>query len=523
MQRDPVLRDAGSSVSPTGRRIGRRRLLRGVAGVAALVGASPRLLPSRVRAQRVAPRRGGVPGRGLAGQTADSVVVLWNRAALEPVRATKPGPPMAARALAVLHTCMYDAWAMYRPDAVPTAAPVTLRRPSSEWTDAAKTAAVSYAARVALADLFPEQGASFDALLSALGLDPAAAADDATTPAGAGSLAAQAVLELRHGDGSNQLGDLHPGAYSDYTGYTPVNTPDTIADPNRWQPLRVRDAQGILIVQQYIGPHWGLVTPFALTSGAQFRPDPGPATYGTEQYQAQADQILAYSANLTDRQKIVTEYWADGPGTVQPPGHWAQFGQYVSQRDGHDLDADVPFFLILSNALLDAGIACWDAKRAWDSVRPVTAVHYLYRGQQVSAWAGPYLGTRTIQGEDWQGYQLPIVVTPAFPEFFSGHSTFSAAAAEVLARLTGSDGFGAGTLVPAGSSILEPGAVPAQDLALAWETFSAAADEAGMSRRYGGIHFEQGDLTGRRVGRLVGNAVWDRAQAYLSGSLPAPG
>jgi hypothetical protein len=500
-------------------RLNRRQLLRGAVGIAAGSRALRAGTSVHGLAGNAALLRSRLPARLDAAQADDSVVVLWDRALLEPVRATKPGPPMAARALAVLHTCIYDAWALYQPVAVPTAAPVALRRPAAEGTAAAWTAAVSYAARRALVDLFPAQTAGFDALLSALGYDPANGSTDPTTPAGIGNLAAQAVLDFRHGDGSNQLGDLHPGAYSDYTGYEPVNTPDTIADPNRWQPLRVLDANGNVVVQQYIGPHWGLVTPFALASGDKFRPEQGPATFGTEAYKTQVDKILDYSANLTDRQKVVTEYWADGPGTVQPPGHWAQFGQYVSQRDGHDLDADVPFFFILSNALLDAGIACWDAKRAWDSVRPVTAVHYLYHGQQIRAWAGPYLGTRTILGEDWQSYQLPIVVTPAFPEFFSGHSTFSAAAAEVLARLTGSDAFGASWLVPAGTSLLEPRTVPAEDLLLAWETFSDAADEAGMSRRFGGIHFEQGDLTGRRVGRLVGAAVWDRAQAYLTGSL----
>jgi hypothetical protein len=66
---------------------------------------------------------------------------------------------------------------------------------------------------------------------------------------------------------------------------------------------------------------------------------------------------------------------------------------------------------------------------------------------------------------------------------------------------------------------IEAGLVPADDVTLAWETFSQAADEAGLSRRYGGIHFEQGDLVGRSVGRLVGAQVWERAQAYLYGSI----
>src|SRR5262249_13667108 len=144
-----------------------------------------------------------------------------------------------------------------------------------------KSHSVSVAAYLALADLFPSEQALFAALLSSLGFDPADTAPDPGSPAGVGALCAGAVLEQRHADGSNQLGDLHPGAYSDYTGYQPVNSPDTIVDPNRWQPLNVPNEQGVFAVQQYIGPHWGMVTPFALTSGSQFRPGTGPATYGT--------------------------------------------------------------------------------------------------------------------------------------------------------------------------------------------------------------------------------------------------
>jgi hypothetical protein len=175
-------------------------------------------------------------------------------------------------------------------------------------------------------------------------------------------------------------------------------------------------------------------------------------------------------------------------------------------------------FFALSNALLDAGIAVWDCKRAFDYVRPITAIHFLMAGTEIRAWGGPYKGTQTIAGEHWQAYQTGAVPTPAFPEFSSGHSAFSAAAAEVLRSFTGSDAFGLSVRVPAGSSRVEPGAVPAADLTLAWPTFSAAADQAGMSRRWGGIHFREGDLQSRAMGRLVGAQAWTRARGYFEGS-----
>jgi hypothetical protein len=98
----------------------------------------------------------------------------------------------------------------------------------------------------------------------------------------------------------------------------------------------------------------------------------------------------------------------------------------------------------------------------------------------------------------------------------SGHSTFSAAAAEVLQRFTGSDSFGGQYVKPAHSMVIEPG-MPAHDVALAWPSFSAAAEQAGISRVYGGIHFDKGNIAGRALGRQVGAQVFAKAQALWEG------
>src|SRR3954452_8217719 len=177
---------------------------------------------------------------------ADSVVTIWDNAALQAIRDTKPGPPMVARDLAIVHTCIYDAWAAYDPIAAGTRFGGELRRPVDEQTPANKEQAISFAAYRALVDLFPQpqEVAIFDAQMAALGYDPNDTSEDPTTPTGIGNLCAGDVLTFRHVDGSNQLGDLRPGAYTDYTGYQPVTTPDLIVDPNRWQPLRVSDGHG---------------------------------------------------------------------------------------------------------------------------------------------------------------------------------------------------------------------------------------------------------------------------------------
>ncbi|HEY6931709.1 MAG TPA: vanadium-dependent haloperoxidase [Thermoanaerobaculia bacterium] len=451
---------------------------------------------------------------------ADNVVLVWDEAIIQAIIPTRPGPTVAARQVAVVHTAMYDAWAAYDATAVPTMPHRGWRVPEADRTDANKAEAVSFAAYRALTDLFPSQKALFDSTLVTLGYDKDdVGLENLATPAGIGEAAAEEVLAFRHHDGSNQLGDLAPGAYSDYTGYAPVNTPTQLIDPNRWQPLLVPSGTQ-LVEQKYTTPQWGLVTPFALTSGSQFRPAQGPARYPSLAYAEQAQALITISAGLNDYEKTIAEFWADNSGTWFPPGHWAFFGQWISRRDGHTLDQDVKMFFALGNALLDASIACWDAKRVWDSVRPISAIPFLFAGRTILAWAGPYQGTQAIDGANWKPYQIPGNITPPFPEFFSGHSTFSAAAAEVLRSFTGSDSFAYSITFPAGSSSAEPGAVPATNLTVTFATFSDAADSAGMSRRYGGIHFQDGDLNGRATGRLVGAAVWAKAESYWNGTAP---
>jgi hypothetical protein len=469
----------------------------------------------------------------------DSVVLLWNEAALQGVRDSKLGPPMVARALAIVHTCIFDAWAAYDHQAVGTRLGGALRRPPRERTLANLNTAISFAAYRAAVDLFPGDRASvFDPLMRRLGYDPANMTDDITRPPGVGNVAAQAVLEYRHHDGANQLGDEPGGkpgvAYSDYTGYKPANDPmdlrpgghfdaATIHDRNRWQPLHYIDASGADFIQPFVGAQWQRVAPFALTSVAQLRSPTGPAKYGSQAYESQARALLALSAGLTDEQKMIAEYWADGPHSELPPGHWDLFAQFVSRRDHHGahkhgVDADVKLFFAVTNAVFDASICCWDNKRFFNSVRPITAIRYLFGGHQVRAWGGPYQGTRLIDGAAWSPYQAPTFPTPPFPEYSSGHSTFSAAGAEILKLFTRSDRFGASVTFPAGSSKFEAGTVPANDVTLRWPTFREAANQAGLSRRYGGIHFEQGDLDGRAAGQRVARQVWAKAQSFMSGA-----
>lgn len=451
------------------------------------------------------------PGQAVPrGPWQPSVAIRWNAALVEAVRRTGFRPMWTARALAVVHTAMYDAWAAY--DAIATGVhwDADMRRPYSERDEARTSAAVSLAAYRALVDLFPTQTtALFDPLLRELGLT-ATSTTDTTTPAGLGNRCAAQVLAVRQVDGANQLGSLGNGPYADYTGYAPLNSPDGLLDPNRWQPLRAADGT----VQTFLTPHWRLVRPFALSSGAQFRPGP-PPLFPDPQYAREVDDVRRLSADLTDRDKAIAEYWADGPSTETPPGHWSVLAQWVSARDQHTLGQDIVMFFALGNALLDASIAVWDAKVAYDYVRPISAIRFLNAGKTIAAWGGPGVGTRLIPGETFR----PYIATPPFAEYTSGHSGFSAAAAAVLTACTRSPLFGASYTFKAGTSTVEPGLTPATDITLRWPTFDDASIEAGMSRRYGGIHFESGDRTSRAMGDAIGRQTWQKVQQLVGGGV----
>ena len=213
------------------------------------------------------PRKGN--GRTVEAFNKDEVVLEWNMAALEGIRRSTLGPPMVARALAIVHTCIFDAWAAYDQQAVGTRLDGLLRRPPRERTVANKHKAMSFAAYRAAVDLMPQSKSTiFDRLMAKLGYDPRDTSTDTASPAGIGNVACAAVLDFRHRDGSNQLGDEPGGtpgvAYSDNTGYVPANLPmdtrgdfdpATVLDPDAWQPLTYVNHTGAVVTPPFLGAH----------------------------------------------------------------------------------------------------------------------------------------------------------------------------------------------------------------------------------------------------------------------------
>jgi hypothetical protein len=195
-----------------------------------------------------------------------------------------------------------------------------------------------------------------------------------------------------------------------------------------------------------------------LREGSQFRPGPPPA-YGKARFEAELSEVYAVSKSLTAEQMRIADFWSDGPGTVTPPGHWNQIALDMLEPAGWSTLLESRLFSALNTAQADAFIACWDAKYTYWSLRPVTAVRRLIK-------------------PSWLSY----ITTPQFPAYVSGHSTTSAAAATVL-----------GAFFPDQADELD-----------------AMAEEAAISRLYGGIHFRSDNEAGLELGRRVG-AVATRA------------
>ncbi|MEC8214630.1 MAG: vanadium-dependent haloperoxidase, partial [Cyanobacteriota bacterium] len=491
-----------------------------------------------------------------------TLVVKWNELALQAIREDKPVPTVITRSLHLAHAAMYDAWAAFDADAAGAyfnpRQTRQLGRRSAERMKLER--AISMAAHNTLSELFPNHRDSFDQLLRDLGLD------DAQHPAARlGARVSRAVLRSRANDGANAS-----GGYADTTGYQARNAPDAEdLDPNYWTPLKVPNGRAVddngtpiatddpssYDIQSPLTPHWGGVTPFAIDSGAAFRPVAPPkfgdfspytdangvVTTNDAAYRQQFTEVAELSAALTPQQKVIAEYWADGPKSSTPPGHWNEFAHDIALREEHDLGQDAKFFFALNNALFDTGIAIWDAKYSHDFVRPQTAIRYLFEDQEIEAWGGPNQGTQLIPGSSWQPYQDVTFVTPAFPEYTSGHSGFSYAAATVLEAFTGSDvlydgvstgvqdldGDGEPDLI--GRYTTDALAFEAYDgdpITLQWGTVWDAAAEAGRSRLYGGIHIQDGDLRAREMGQQVAAQVWSATEALFTAedgtTLPSP-
>ena len=426
----------------------------------------------------------------------------------------KPRPTVTSRILGLIWTAVFDAWSRYDAKATPLYLAGVDRRPISEHNLKNKETAISYAAYNTMMTYFFSDSVLLKNTMKELGLDPGNKSLDATTAIGIGNLAAKTVIEARLLDGSNQTGTVNGSdgnPYSDYTGYMPVNSADTLNDLKRWQPKYFSDGKGGKYAPGCLTAHWNKVKPLLLDSASEFRPAPPPAL-GSEKLNNEIKQVVELQANLSNEQKALVEFMRDGPRSVQQAGHWFIFAQNVSVRDNHTLDDDVKMYFLVEATAMDAFIACWDAKMYYDFARPYSLVHDYYQNQVVQLWGGPGKGMIQAKGTEWRPYSPDTFLCPAFPSYVSGHSTVSGACADVLRLYTGSDFFGQEVKRVPGE-FTEPDNL-GDTVTLKFPTFSETADMAGISRVIGGYHIQSDNVEGLKLGRNIASFVWKKYLAH---------
>lgn len=492
----------------------------------ALTAAVAALTPCILRAQNISPATPEKPLHrflSVADKSNLTAAYQWldiaQEATAREVDRNAARPTIISRTLAVWATAMYDAWAAYDATAVGTRLGGKLRRPEAERTLDNKKKAIAYASYHSLLFVYPADKAFLDSEMKRMGYDPAVICEDPAKAEGVGYLAAKAVNEYRRNDGANQFGDetgSNGVPYSDYTYYQPVNPPDKILDPDRWQPITFTLPNGKKVTPNFLTPHWYRVKPFVIEKAEQFRPGPPPkTTTDPETLRKETDQVLAYNNSLTNEQKAIVEFMRDGPRSTGQSGHWLRFAQDVSRRDKHDLDKDVKLYFMVANVAMDAFISCWETKRFYDSSRPWTLIHYYYAGKKIKGWAGPEGGTKEMNGEDWHPYSPTSFVTPPFPGYTSGHATVSAACSKVIELFTGSDEYG--FLERRNHCELtekNAGVMMTIDL----KTWTATADMAALSRAMGGYHIPVDNNVGLKVGRELAAWSYPKYVEYFNGT-----
>lgn len=428
---------------------------------------------------------------------------------------------LVLRITTIVTNAWYDASAPYHPTAQGIYSRLG-RRPAAEATNHNINVATLYASYRVLNSLLPKRTATWRAMMASAGLNPDDTTENTVTPVGIGNLAGKAIVAFRERDGMNQLGDAggrqyNRQPYSDYTGYEPVNTAYDLRDPSRWQPRVVSSGNGLFGVQQFVTPQYGRTRAHSYEDPNRFtvpRPDASDPRRSRAAYRAQADEVLAASANLTDHQKMAAELFNN---KILSLGFSAVF---AAQSRGLSLLDFIHLDFVTNLAAFDTGVAVWNQKARWDAVRPFSAIRHLYGNRKVTAWGGPGRGTVTdLPASQWKEY-LNVADHPEYP---SGSASFCGAHAQAARRFLGSDTLNWFVPAPKGSSLIEPGVTPASDIVLSWATWSDFEQECGLTRLWGGVHFRSSIEEGLPFGRAIGEIAYQFFRRHVDGhALPLP-
>ena len=373
-------------------------------------------------------------------------VGFWNESLLLAIRSDRTAPPLAARAMAMLNLAMFDTINSVRPRYTSYRANIRLNPVANPVAGGAT------AAHRILISLYPRYKPVFDQQLAQfLSRIPESRAK--SEGIFQGETIAHAMIDSRKADV-----------------VAVVTIPPPAPGPGVWRPTPPKHTEFLL-------SGWGKVLPFGLERGDQFRRSVNPPAFNSPAYLQAVEEVRLLGGRIslrrTPEQTLIANFWSDNAGTVTPPGHWIQIGNAVAKGPGDLLDRS-RLFALLSMALADAGIACWDLKLNTYHWRPITAIRALHDG-------------------NWE----PLLETPPFPDYVSGHSTFSGAASRMLSLIFRRDN------VP-----FTIGSDDAPRVVRQYRGFSEAAIEAGRSRIFGGIHFEFANRDGIRVGNEVAETIF---------------
>ena len=394
-------------------------------------------------------------GAFLCYSTASADVITdWNQTTIELIQANMQVSTKASRTLASVHVAMYDAV-----NAVERTHMVFYSNVLPVPGASAEAAAACAAYRVLIA-MFPDQSEQINLALTA-SLDAIPDGPAKLDGISLGNEIGIQIFDWREGDHAMDMIPYTPGS-----------------EPGRWRPTPPDFLPAML-------PQWGFMTPFVLNP-AHYILDPPPELSG-EQYATEVNQIKSLgakvSAERTEMQTMTANFWADMPGTVTTVGRWNQIAQDLAETNLYSLDQSARLFAVLNTALADAGIIAWHNKYYHEFWRPVSAIREADSDNNPLTEADPA----------WES----LLTTPAFPEYPSAHSTFSGAAAEILALSHEQDEFD--FTVP---SFMNPA------MTRSYTSFSSAAAEAGMSRLYGGIHFASANTRGIELGNRIASDIW---------------
>jgi membrane-associated phospholipid phosphatase len=391
-----------------------------------------------------------------AGAASASTVTDWNQELIDSIRAKSTAPPAASRQMAILHVAQWDAinalvggFAQYH---VTTTPPV----------GANQAAAVAGAGHQVLSALYPDRKSFFDAQLAA-DLAPIIDGTSETNGVAWGRQVADAILALRANDKSTLAVTYNPPLGAFWW----MRTPPGFAPP--------------------VLPQWPQVTPWTMKDGQQFRPVGPPPTPSDPLYTGSWTETYLFgdvdSAIRTDDQTEIALFWNDGPGTTTPPGHWCVIAQILSNESNLSNHESARLFALISMAMADAAISAWETKYFYHHWRPVTGI------QEADIDGNPV----TFADESWSS----LITTPPFPAYTSGHSSFSGAASRVLQRFFNTD-----------ERTFEVGSDGTPGVTREFESLAFAAEEAGQSRIYGGIHWQYDNRDGLAAGRAIGESAF---------------